>query len=65
VYTKREVFHITEINEMEHVGDRKTFVQERREQKHKQTKKYSFQAGTEVSPRYNAIFIDLKSDFVY
>jgi hypothetical protein len=47
---------------MEHSGDRKNFVQERREQRHKQTKKNSFQAGTEVSPRYNAIFSDLKSD---
>ena len=62
VYTIREIVHITEINEIEHVGDRENFVQERREQRHKQTKKNSFQAGTEVSQRYNAIFSDVKSD---
>jgi hypothetical protein len=62
VYTVREVVHITEINEVEHVADRENFVQERREQRQRQTKKNSFQAGTEASQRYNAIFSDVKSD---
>jgi hypothetical protein len=31
------VVHITQIKEMENVGDRKNLKQKRREQKHKQT----------------------------